>query len=193
MLPAKCLRLFVLALALAAMTLAAPSAASASKTQLSLFQDDRELLGNGNIDPAEAMAEVANLGADVVRFNIIFYKIYRTPADRARPSDFDAADPNSPRYDWSKIDRFVTLARANGLGILATVTGPGPHYSTKAPARCRSVPCLTNPDPREFGKFAAAVAKRYRGRIDYYSIWNEPNLETWLRPQKPKTGIGKVQ
>jgi len=177
----------------AAAALMAPAAASASKTQLSLIQDDRELLGSSNQDPAATMAEIANLGVDVVRTNIIFYKIYTTPSDRKAPAGFNAADPNSPQYDWAKMDRLVRLANANGLRILGTITGPGPHFSTKKPGACRSVPCTKNPKPADFGKFAAAVAKRYRGQIDYYSIYNEPNLETWLTPQQKKPGIGKVQ
>ena len=189
----KSLRLLACTLVAAAAALMAPAAASASKTQLSLIQDDRELLGSSNQDPAATMAEIANLGVDVVRTNIIFYKIYTTPSDRKAPAGFNAADPNSPQYDWAKMDRLVRLANANGLRILGTITGPGPHFSTKKPGACRSVPCTKNPKPADFGKFAAAVAKRYRGQIDYYSIYNEPNLETWLTPQQKKPGIGKVQ
>ena len=185
------IRLLACTLILAAAALIVPGAASASKTQLSLFQDDRELVGGK--DPAGSMAEVANLGADVVRANIIFYQIYKTPKNRKRPAGFDAADPDSPRYEWSRIDRFVQLANDNGLRILGTITGPGPHFTTRNPGSCRRVPCTKNPTPADFGKFAAAVAKRYKGEIDYYSIYNEPNLEQWLTPQQKKPGIGKVQ
>ncbi len=187
----KSLRLLACTLVIVAAALLAPGAASASKSQLSLIQDDRELLSGGN--PGGSMAEIANLGVDVVRTNIIFYKIYKTPSDRKRPAGFDAADPNSPQYDWSKMDTLVRLANDHGLRILGTITGPGPHFSTRSPKSCRAVPCTRNPSPRDFGKFAAAVAKRYRGQIDYYSIYNEPNLENWLTPQQKRPGIGKVQ
>lgn len=189
----KRLRLLACALVMTALTLIAPSAASASKNQLSLIQDDRELLGNSGQDPAETMAEIANLGADVLRTNIIFYKIYKTPFDRKAPAGFNAADPNSPQYDWSRTDRLVQLARDNGLQVLATITGPGPHFSTEKPSRCRGVPCAKNPKIATFGQFAAAVAKRYKGKFTYYSIYNEPNLEGWIEPQQKKPGIGKVQ
>ncbi len=177
----------------AGVALIAPAAASASKNQLSMIQDDRELLGSSGQDPASSMAEIANLGIDVVRTNIIFHKIYRTPGNRRRPAGFDAANPNSPKYDWSNMDRFIRLANANGLRVFGTITGPGPHFTTRNPRACRRVPCTKNPKPADFGKFAAAVAKRYRGKIDYYSIWNEPNLEQWITPQQKKPGIGKVQ
>lgn len=187
---AMSIRALACALVIAAAALLAPTAASANKNQLSMIQDDRVLL---NSDDDGAFAEVANLGADVVRVNIIFFKIYRTPTDRKRPAGFNAADPDSPEYDWSRMDRFMGLADAHGLRVLATITGPGPHYSSNNPKRCRAVPCTYRPNPREFGKFAAAVAKRYRGQIDYYSIWNEPNLENWLTPQQKRPGLRKVQ
>ncbi len=189
----KSLRLLGCALVMATAALIAPGAASAGKNQLSIIQDDRELLGSARQDPATSMAEIANLGVDVVRTNIIFHKIYMTPSDRRRPAGFNAADPNSPKYDWSRTDRLVQLANANGLRILGTITGPGPHFTTRSPRACRGVPCTKNPKPADFGKFAAAVARRYRGKIDYYSIWNEPNLEQWLTPQQKRPGLRKVQ
>ena len=45
------------------------------------------------------------------------------------------------------------------------------------------------PDPREYGLFASAVAKRYGGhyaglpRVRYWQAWNEPSLFSFLVPQ----------
>ncbi len=176
----------------AAAVLFAPQAASASSSQLSIFEDDRELLGFGG-DPAEAMAELRFLGVDVVRVNVIHYVVHRRPRDRSRPRGFNASDPNSPLYDWSRIDRFVELARANGLQVMLTITGPGPFYTSASPRRCRRLPCTFRPKPSEFGGFATAVAKRYRGQVDYYAIWNEPNIENnWLTPRFQRTRHGRV-
>jgi hypothetical protein len=37
------------------------------------------------------------------------------------------------------------------------------------------------------------VAKRYRGKVDYYSIWNEPNLgRPWFTPRFQRTRYGRV-
>ena len=40
------------------------------------------------------------------------------------------------------------------------------------------------PDPVKFGAFARTVAAHFKGRVDRYSIWNEPNLSAWLSPSK---------
>ena len=38
--------------------------------------------------------------------------------------------------------------------------------------------------PRKFGRFVRTVAGHFEGRVDRYSIWNEPNWATWLYPVK---------
>jgi hypothetical protein len=170
-------------LLLAAAAFAVPQAAQASKGQLSLIQDDRELFGELGEDPAAAMAEIKALGVDVVRTNIAYYRVFNRAGQRRAPGDFNPRDPNSRHYNWFAIDRLIRLANQNGLRVLATVTGPGPHFTSATPNKCRGVPCAIRPKAGAFGAFVEAVAKRYRGQIDYYSIWNEPNLARWIRPQ----------
>ncbi len=189
----KSLRLLALTLLAAVAALAAPSAASAGPNQLSLVQDDRELLGMSPQDPAATMAEMKDLGVDVIRTNVVFFNVYRGSESRRRPAGFTTADPNSRRYDFARHDRLVDLAEQNGIKVLMTVTGPGPHFTSQAPSACREVPCTFRPQPAEFGKFVAAVAKRYRGRVDYYSLYNEPNLKEWITPQQTRPGGGRVQ
>ena len=180
-------------LIVAAGALLAPPAASASSSQLSLIQDDRELLGGTGENPTAAMAEIRALGVDVVRTNVIYNRIYRTPRDRRKPRGFRPSDPAAAQYDWSATDRLVEAAQQNGLLVMMTVTGPGPFFSSASPRRCRRNPCTHRPKPSEFAGFAAAVAKRYRGRVAYYSIWNEPNINKhWLTPRYQRTRHGRV-
>ena len=186
-------RILACMLASALAALAAPAAASASPNQLSSFQDDRELLGFTPEDPAQSMAELRALGVDVIRTNVIYYRVYRTPAQGRKPRGFRASDPDSPQYDFSRTDHLVRLARENGMRVLMTVTGPGPKFTSSSPRRCRRGPCTFRPKPGDFGQFAAAVAKRYRGKVDYYSLWNEPNLDVWITPQQKKPAVGRVQ
>jgi hypothetical protein len=183
--------LYVL-IALAA-ALVAPAAAGASRTQLSLLQDDAELFGDRGEDPAAAMREIRDLGVDVLRTNVLFYRVYRRMNDAVKPAGFDASDPGETLYDWSKVDRIVSLARANGIRLMFTVTGPGPHWASEQPGRCkRDAICKWKPDPGAFGEFTAAVAKRYRGSVEWYSLYNEPNIDSWLTPEAKRTRYGKV-
>lgn len=180
------LRLLACTLLLAAAAFAVPQPAQASKGQLSLIQDDRELFGELGEDPAAAMTEIRQLGVDVLRTNIAYYRIYKESGQRRAPAGFNPRDHNSPQYNWAAIDRLINLANQNGLRVLATVTGPGPHFTSSTPGKCRGVPCTLRPKAGAFGAFVEAVAKRYRGRIDFYSLYNEPNLSKWLTPQSKR-------
>ncbi len=88
--------------------------------------------------------------------------LYRVPADW---SD-----------SWAKYDHIVAAAEARGLELVVRLERP-PIW-----ARSDRHPRYTGPPDRveDFGDFVEAVARRYRGRIRYYQIWNEPNLhEEW--------------
>jgi len=189
------LRLHFLALLTFAISLLAPAMASASTSQLSLFQDDRELISGVGADRTTVIDQLDKLGVDILRTNVIYGKIYRTPSNLKKPRNFTTEDPSDSHYDWSATDSLVALARARGIKVQLTITGPGPRFSSENPKKCRSSsPCTYKPSTKEFSKFAAAVAKRYRGKVDYYSIWNEPNIgKTWLVPRyERRKGVGKV-
>lgn len=67
--------------------------------------------------------------------------------------------------DWAQADAMTAATRTNGLGLVAVLTG--------------SIP----PDPIAFAKWADQFAQRYRDQINYYQIWDEPNLESgWNGP-----------
>ena len=82
---------------------------------------------------------------------------------------------------WAKYDRIVNLADEYGLEIIARLDNP-PAWSREAGDTFGS---LGPPDNySDFGDFVYETVERYRGRIRYYQIWNEPNtyLEWGNRP-----------
>src|SRR6201999_29391 len=38
------------------------------------------------------------------------------------------------------------------------------------------------PDPVKYAALGRTVAAHFKGRVDRYAIWNEPNLSAWLAP-----------
>ena len=94
------------------------------------------------------MAEMKSIGVDVVRTNVIFYKVYNQPSQRKRPGGLQ---PRRPQLGRSTTGRAPTAScswRAqNGIKVLMTVTGPGPHWSSTRPSKCRRVPCTYLPEP----------------------------------------------
>ena len=178
------LRLLACALLTILAALLAPAAASASTGQLSLFQDDAELTRGEGAAPTDVIQQFDDLGVDILRTNVIYGRIYKTPQDRTKPADFVTEDNTSARYDWSATDNVVNLAKARGIQIHLTITGPVPYFGSDNPSRCKGGSCTYKPNTREFSRFAEAVVQRYKGKVDYYSIYNEPNIgKTWLQPR----------
>jgi hypothetical protein len=87
--------------------------------------------------------------------------------------DFTDRRNEPPRSAWEKYDRIVDLAERYGLEIIARLDNP-PAWS-RADGDARGT--LAPPDDlNDFGNFVEAVVTRYKGRIRYYQIWNEPNI-----------------
>jgi hypothetical protein len=84
-------------------------------------------------------------------------------------------------FDWSRTDRVMDQIDAHGLRVIARL-GVQPQWAGGG------YPEVGPPNNlQDFADFAAAVAERYKGRVDAYQIWNEPNLarEWGNRPPSP--------
>ena len=90
--------------------------------------------------------------------------------------------PATLHYDFSAYDRLIDQAAENGQRVHLSLTGPAPRWANARRSGTRK--SWYKPSASEFGKFAALVAEHFAGRVDRYSIWNEPNWKTWLGPLK---------
>jgi len=196
----RCRDLIVL-LALGAAFLALPVTAGASSSQLSIFHDEPVLRGLTDQDADDAMAEVEYLGADMVRTFVSWRDVAPQVNSRMMPEGFDPGDPDSPGYDWGNYDEFVDRAERHGLQVFFAISPPLPDWASDEPSGCPHAiagraelgeSCFWKPSTKQFGQFVKAVARRYAGRVDLYSLWNEPNLEHYLFPQEKQTRYGMV-
>lgn len=73
---------------------------------------------------------------------------------------------------WDKYDNIVDLAEQYDLTIMARLDNP-PSWTHANPDIGSSAP---PDDVQDFVNYAVAVAERYKGRLSYYQIWNEPNI-----------------
>lgn len=193
--PVVLMRLAVLLAVLLALAL--PGAASASPRQFSIMQDDAVFLGHSDTNPDAALAEAKALGVDMVRTFVVWRRVSPAPDADAPPADFDVGDPNAAGYDWGIYDRFVERARAHGLKVFLTLAPPIPDWASEEPSVCPHFTggyrrlgqsCHWRPRPQMFFQFAKAAARRYSGRVDLWSLYNEPNLEHYLYPQLARVG-----
>lgn len=87
--------------------------------------------------------------------------------------DFEDRRNPPARSAWDKYDQIVALAEKYGLELIVRVSTP-PAWSR---ARGDDVGTFAPPDNYEdFGDFVYTLVSRYKGRIRYYQIWNEPNI-----------------
>ena len=73
---------------------------------------------------------------------------------------------------WAKYDHIVALAEQHGLRILARLDNPPAWSREDAQAGDHAPPDAL----ADFVHYVRAVAERYRGRIHYWQVWNEPNI-----------------
>jgi Cellulase (glycosyl hydrolase family 5) len=156
--------------------LALPAAASASSRQVTTFEAPRELLSAATRDAT--LNRITSFGVTNIR-QLVYWRDYAPdPASRTKPS-FDASDPNAyPADTWDNLDALIAAAKAHGVSVMLTLTGPVPRWATRG-----AKDELSYPDAKEFGAFATAVGRRYGDAVSTWSIWNEPNQPQFLLPQ----------
>jgi hypothetical protein len=154
--------------------LAAP--AQASPRQVMSFEAPEELLDDARRLPT--LNEIRAFGVTQIR-QVVFWQSYAPSANRKRRPSFNAANPDAyPAGTWARLDSIVDEARARGIKVMLTPTGPGPKWATSA-----KKDNLTRPSARHFGQFVKALARRYGDRVSMWSVWNEPNQPQFLLPQ----------
>ena len=180
----------------------APAQARASTGQIEMFQDDGHVL----TDPAQALQQIRDLGASVVRVSLQWDLV----APPKRPAGFKATDPASyPAAGWCVYDEIVTDAQQDGLTIDFSLTGPAPVWEAGGGQPSPGGMGQWKPSAPAFQQFAQAVGTRYSGtyvppqgtclpapqpsgtptalpRVSFWEIWNEPNFGADLAPQAIK-------
>jgi hypothetical protein len=165
-----------------------PSSALASSTQESTFQDD-PMLVYGTVEQMNSTLDtLQSFGVDRIRVSV-FWRNVAPANDQVQKPSFDPTDPAQyPPEHWAPYDRLIQGALSRGIFVNLNITSPVPRWAATESPR-PDLQKTFGPSPDEFGKFVKAVGTRYSGtyeglpRVDYWSIWNEPNQAGWLTPQ----------
>lgn len=146
-------------------------------------------------DPVAALDELKRLGVDTVHLYMHWADIAPSATAATRPS-FDAADPAAyPASGWATYDTIVRDTQARGMKLLLDLVAPPPNWASGRGAPHPATQPFWRPSPQQFALFTRAVGTRYSGhytppgsssplpRVNFWSIWNEPNLGIELAPQ----------
>ncbi|MFP4055577.1 MAG: GH39 family glycosyl hydrolase [Candidatus Brocadiia bacterium] len=127
-------------------------------------------IGGALKDERTALA-AALVGADVVRDGRSWLDIQPAP----------------DQYRWEKMDAMVRRAQAHGLVHQYLLTycpawAARPAYAARHEARRGWSPINQTPPRLEAWRaWVRTVARRYRGRIRQWEVWNEPDLEGFYK------------
>ncbi len=88
-------------------------------------------------------------------------------------------------YDWQAWDAIVDAVSSRGIRLIAVLDGSPAWARTEADA---ANPLAPPRETRDYGAFVSAFVSRYSEQLDYYQLWNEPNVaphwgDRWVDPQ----------
>jgi hypothetical protein len=171
-------KLTLTALAAAATFIPATQAHAARHMEVAL-QDDQVFLNQSWYGRAKAFQRAEALGVTRLRVNFIWAHEVVDPRRKHTPKD--------PGYNWYHYDSLIDEAAAHGIRVEMTLTGPAPAWATSNHRLG-----VYKPKARAYAHFVHDVAKHFKGRVDRYSIWNEPNWKSWLRPHRSAPHLYKL-
>jgi len=163
-------------LALAALVLVAAPRAHAARGMEVAIEDDPVLVNGYYYDREQALQQAQQLGVTRIRVELSWATSLGGKANLRLA-------PSAPSYNFQAVDSLIDAAAAHGMRVQITLTGKAPAFATGN----RRVG-VWQPNGKLFAKFASAAAQHFRGRVDRYSIWNEPNYVGWIAPlrQQPR-------
>jgi hypothetical protein len=87
--------------------------------------------------------------------------------------------PTKNQWRFEMLDRYVALAQQHGVGLLLPL-GLSPAWASARPLEKSTYQPGFAAEPRDitdWRTYVHTVAQRYKGKIEAYEIWNEPNLK----------------
>jgi len=95
-------------------------------------------------------------------------------------------EPSSGTFNWTPLDNLVESARNAGVTNIMYTFFETPQWASSNPSQSCSATqssgvygCAAPPaNIGDWNNFVTAVATRYKGRIEYYEPWNEPDVAT---------------
>src|SRR3954462_29986 len=162
------LRYLLAGVTLLALALALPAHAHAAAGMELALQDDAVFVDQRWMERDAALDHAVELGATRIRVNLLWSRLLVADANTR-------TTPKTVTYDFSRIDALQVAAAARGIELQLTLAGPAPAWAT-GDHRTGNY----RPDAAKYGAFVKTVVAHFKGRVDRYSIWNEPNWSTWL-------------
>ncbi|HEX3978059.1 MAG TPA: hypothetical protein VHW96_17445 [Solirubrobacteraceae bacterium] len=161
---------------------------------VSVFTVGAELYNNS----AAGMDLLQSLGVGFVRLDVNWGTVAPDSSSAHKPA-IDARDPNAYPV-MTRYDALIRGLAARHIGVDLALIGPPPRWAEGPGAPTPSTQPEWKPDARDYADWVQAVGTRYSGhftpsgasrplpRVDFWSVWNEPNIGTNLGPEVTHSG-----
>ncbi len=114
------------------------------------------------------------LGVQVFRVELPWRALAPKRPGGARYDRGAARDPAWPGYCWERLDLMVRLTEAAGIALVPQVVF-APEWSTGVPTTRTAGATAPPGAPEHIADLLTALVSRYRGRVRYWELWNEPD------------------
>jgi len=97
-------------------------------------------------------------------------------------TSWTSLEPVQGVWNWEPLDTWVAAAEQHGVQDILLTLGQTPPWASTNPDDVNYVGAGAPAPPTDnqyWRDYITAVAQRYKGRIRYYEIWNEPNDPTY--------------
>jgi len=148
----------------------AGSPAHAAKGMEVALQDDGTFVTSRGIARDRGLELADELHVSWLRVNLPWATVVK-PRKKKRPKD--------PHFDFTSYDGLYNAAAAHGIKLELTLMGPAPRWATGNHKRGNYKPRV-----KYFREFVKATVSHFKGLIERYDIWQEPNYYSWLAPNK---------
>jgi hypothetical protein len=160
----------VLALAVIGCGSGADDADAAKRMEVGV-QDDAVIVEGDYYDRDKALRAARKFGATRLRINVTWaFSLTRAQREATKK-------PANLQYQFGLVDAAINAAAQRGMRVYLTLTGPAPAWATS-----NGEVGPRKPNVADFAQFASRAANHFKGRVDRYAIWNEPNIKRWLAP-----------
>ena len=97
-------------------------------------------------------------------------------------TSWTSLEPQQGVWNWEPLDIWVAAAEQHGVQDILLTLGQTPPWASTNPDDVNYIGAGAPAPPTDnqyWRDYVTAVAQRYKGRIRYYEIWNEPNDPTY--------------
>ncbi|MCZ4304592.1 beta-galactosidase [Zoogloeaceae bacterium G21618-S1] len=141
---------------------------------------------------ATAFAVPPDISGEVVGREFFGLHIHRADQGTAWPSvpfgswrlwdayvNWSNLEPARGRWDFSRLDRYVAMARLTQVDILLPLANTPPWAAARPKEHSGYQPGNASEPANieDWRQYVRTVGERYKGRIRHYEIWNEPNIK----------------